>query len=269
MSRSRAFAAIASITLLVAASAAHVSSYTVRPGEHLVGIAGRLGVSTKALAAANGITNANLVIAGQRLIVPGQNSAPSTRQGSGAVEHVVKPGESLARIARRYGTTPRAIAASNGLRDPNHVRIGTRLVIGVSDAPAASVAGAQCPVAGAGRWDFINGFGSLRAGGRRHNGIDIFAKRGTPVVAPVGGVVRHVTNPLGGLSFELITASGGRLYGAHLSGLARPGRVEPGDVIGWVGSSGNAAGTPPHLHLEWYPNGVNVANPYSLLREWC
>lgn len=266
MSRLRAFATIA---LLVAASTAHVSSYTVRPGENLTGIASRLGVSTSALAAANGITNANHVLAGQRLVVPGSASAATQREGSGAVEHVVKPGENLARIARRYGTSIAAIARANSVRDPNLVRIGSRLVIPVADAPAASIRGAQCPVAGAGRWDFVNGFGSPRAGGRRHMGIDIFARRGTPVVAPVGGVVRHVTNPLGGLSFELITASGGRFYGAHLSGLARPGRVEPGEVIGWVGASGNAAGTPAHLHLEWYPNGSAVANPYSLLREWC
>ena len=266
MSRLRA---LATILLLVAASTAHVSSHTVRRGENLTGIASRLGVSTKALAAANGITNPNHVEAGQRLVVPGASTAPADRQGSGAVEHVVRPGENLASIARRYGTTIAAIARSNGVKDPNHIRIGSRLVISVADAPAANVKGAQCPVAGAGRWDFVNGFGSPRAGGRRHMGIDIFARRGTPVVAPVGGVVRHVTNPLGGLSFELVTATGGRFYGAHLSGLARPGRVEPGEVIGWVGASGNAAGTPPHLHLEWYPNGGSVANPYSLLREWC
>ena len=266
MSRLRA---IATIVLLVAASTAHVSSYTVRRGENLTGIAGRLGVSTKALAAANGITNANHVLAGQRLVVPGSATAPAERQGSGSVEHVVRRGENLAGIARRYGTTIAAIARANGISNPNHIRIGSRIAVPVNDAPAASIQGAQCPVAGAGRWDFINGFGSPRAGGRRHMGIDIFARRGTPVVAPVGGVVSHVTNPLGGLSFELITASGSRFYGAHLSGLARPGRVEPGDIIGWVGASGNAAGTPPHLHLEWYPNGHNVANPYSLLRDWC
>lgn len=266
MSRLRAFA---TIVLLVAASTAHASSYTVRPGENLSGIADRLGVSTKALAAANGITNANQVEAGQRLVVPGSASATPQRQGDGAVEHVVRPGESLANIARRYGTTVAAVARANGVRNPNQVRIGSRLVVAVSDAPAANVKGAQCPVAGAGRWDFVNGFGAPRAGGRRHMGIDIFARRGTPVVAPVGGIVRHATNPLGGLSFELITANGARFYGAHLSGLAKPGRVEPGDVVGWVGASGNAAGTPPHLHMEWFPNGRGVANPYSLLREWC
>lgn len=266
MSRLRAFA---TIVLLVAASTAHVSSYTVRPGENLSGIASRLGVSTKALAAANGITEANHVEAGQRLVVPGSASATPQRQGQGAVEHVVKRGENLADIARRYGTTVAAVARTNGVRNPNQIRIGSRLVVAVSDAPAANVKGAQCPVAGAGRWDFVNGFGSPRSGGRRHKGIDIFARRGTPVVAPVGGIVRHVTNPLGGLSFELVAASGGRVYGAHLSGLARPGRVEPGDVIGWVGTSGNAAGTPPQLHVEWHPNGRGAVNPYSLLREWC
>lgn len=266
MSRLRAFA---TIVLLIAASTAHASSYTVRRGENLTGIATRMGVSTRALAAANGITDANHIVVGQRLVVPGSSAESGQRQGSGAVEHVVKPGQNLASIARRYGTTVAAVARANNIADPNHIRIGTRLVIGVAHAPAANVEGAQCPVAGAGRWDFVNGFNSPRSGGRRHMGIDIFARRGTPVVAPLGGVVRHVTNPLGGLSFELITASGGRFYGAHLSGLARPGRVEAGEVIGWVGASGNAAGTPPHLHLEWYPNGQNVANPYALLREWC
>lgn len=267
MSRARAFATIA---LLVAASAAHVSSYTVRRGENLAGVATRLGVSTEALAAANGISDPDRVQAGQRLVVPGQERVvAASRQGSGAVEHRVRPGESLAGLARKYGTTVRAIASTNRIANPNRVRIGSRLVIPVSDAPAASVKGAQCPVAGAGRWDFANGFGDPRSGGRRHKGIDVFARRGTPVVAPYGGVVRHVSNPLGGLAFELVTASGSRIYGAHLGGLARPGRVEPGDVIGWVGTSGNAAGTPPHLHIQWFPNGRSAANPYPLLREWC
>ncbi len=82
----------------------------------------------------------------------------------------------------------------------------------------------------------------------------MFAAYGTPVVAPVAGVAERTTNSLGGFSFRLWGDDGNFYYGAHLASYApSTGDVAAGTVLGYVGTSGNAAGTPPHLHFEIHP----------------
>lgn len=115
------------------------STYVVRRGDTLSGIAGRLGVSVGALAEANRISDPNRVYAGQSLSVPGRGSTPAPR-GGGRV-HVVIPGETLSGIAARFGTSINAIVERNEIRDPNRVRIGTRLRI--PDAPPPTGAPAR------------------------------------------------------------------------------------------------------------------------------
>lgn len=114
-------------------------------------------------------------------------------------------------------------------------------------------------------------FGDPRDGGRReHHGIDIFARRGTPVIAATSGVVRSVrTTPLGGRVVWLRDAQRGQsLYYAHLEVqlVARGERVEPGDTVGLVGNSGNARTTPPHLHFGIYRRGVGPMDPMPAVR---
>jgi murein DD-endopeptidase MepM/ murein hydrolase activator NlpD len=108
-----------------------------------------------------------------------------------------------------------------------------------------------------------------RSEGRKHEGIDIFAKRGTPVLSSTEGIVTQVgTNRLGGLVVWVIGPGGQRHYYAHLEGYAdvKAGmRVAPGRVLGYVGNTGNAQGTPPHLHYGVYEPGGAI-NPYPLLR---
>lgn len=108
-----------------------------------------------------------------------------------------------------------------------------------------------------------------RSGGRKHEGIDIFARRGTPVLSATEGIVLRVgTNRLGGRVVWVLGPGGQRHYYAHLDGYSDvvPGmRVEPGRVLGFVGDSGNAKGTPPHLHYGVYEAGGAV-NPFPLLR---
>ncbi|MBQ5946035.1 M23 family metallopeptidase [Massilia sp. ST3] len=110
---------------------------------------------------------------------------------------------------------------------------------------------------------------AARGAGRRHEGIDIFAKRGTPVLSSTEGIVLRVgTNRLGGLVVWVLGPAGQRHYYAHLDGYAdvHAGmRVAPGRVLGYVGDSGNAKGTPPHLHYGIYAAG-GALNPYPLLR---
>lgn len=115
---------------------------------------------------------------------------------------------------------------------------------------------------------FIDTWGAPRGGGRKHEGVDIFAKRGTPIVSNIDGVVwKMENNRLGGTSVWLMGSGGALHYYTHLD---RYGDIKPyqwvnrGDVIGYVGNTGNAKTTPPHLHYGIYVKGKAV-NPYPLL----
>jgi murein DD-endopeptidase MepM/ murein hydrolase activator NlpD len=124
-----------------------------------------------------------------------------------------------------------------------------------------------CPVQGARA--FSNDWGQPRSGGRRHKGTDVFAPYGTPVVAPVGGLVADHDSGLGGKGFWLRGSDGNTYYGAHLSRFGAVGPVSQGQVVGYVGTSGNARGGPAHLHFEIHPGGGAAVNPYGTLRAYC
>lgn len=105
-----------------------------------------------------------------------------------------------------------------------------------------------------------------------HEGTDVFAAYGSPLVAVEDGIVQRVgRDTLGGMKLWLVGAhSGNRYYYAHLSGFA-PGLVDgtqviAGQIVGQVGDSGNAKGGAAHLHFEIHPNGSGPVNPYPLLR---
>jgi murein DD-endopeptidase MepM/ murein hydrolase activator NlpD len=112
-------------------------------------------------------------------------------------------------------------------------------------------------------------YGDARDGGRRrHEGLDIFARRGTPVLAAADGVVRSTRrNRLGGNVIWLRDDLGRSHYYAHLDTQAvrRGQRVAAGDTIGFVGNTGNARTTPPHLHFGIYSSGS--FDPYPALQE--
>ena len=109
-------------------------------------------------------------------------------------------------------------------------------------------------------------FGDDREAGKRsHHGIDIFAPRGTPVIAVRAGRISRVrTGGRGGRTVWLRDNKGHSFYYAHLERqLVRSGqRVVPGDTLGLVGNSGNARNTPPHLHFGIYKNGPHNPWPF-------
>ena len=113
-------------------------------------------------------------------------------------------------------------------------------------------------------------WGAARSQGRSHEGIDIFAARGTPVQATTQGIVSKVgENTLGGRVVVVVGPGGAGHYYAHLEDYADivPNDwVNAGDIIGYVGNSGNAKGTPTHVHYGIYINGSAV-NPYPLLQK--
>ncbi len=127
------------------------------------------------------------------------------------------------------------------------------------------------PVEGRGNRAIQSFFGADRDAGRRvHHGIDIFAPRGTPVIAAADGIVRSISpNNLGGnvvwLSDEARRQS---IYYAHLDGHAVEAgqRVRMGDTVGYVGNSGNARTTAPHLHFGIYRRGVGPIDPLHHVR---
>lgn len=107
-------------------------------------------------------------------------------------------------------------------------------------------------------------FGAARGGGRGHDGVDIFAARGTPVRAVAPGFVYRIDDlSLGGLSVTVVGDGGVRYFYTHFDSvpedLLEGQRVETDTVIGYVGNSGNAATTPTHLHL-----GVYLGEPENL-----
>lgn len=115
-----------------------------------------------------------------------------------------------------------------------------------------------CPIEGIST--FEDSWGWPRSGGRSHQGVDMIAERGTPVVAVRDGTAQFKTNGLGGKAVWLTAANGDRFYYAHLDGWSGESRdVDAGELIGWVGSTGNAQG--PHLHFETLPGG-DVENPF-------
>lgn len=136
--------------------------------------------------------------------------------------------------------------------------------------PSRVTNGVVCPVAGGA--SFIDSWGYPRSGGRTHKGTDMFAPRGTPLVAMYSGSVRVNSHSLGGKQVYVYGDNGLFYYYAHLdgwaSGLSTGDRVDRGQVIGYVGDTGNAWGT-PHLHLGMGPIGGGLVNPYPTVRAAC
>jgi murein DD-endopeptidase MepM/ murein hydrolase activator NlpD len=129
----------------------------------------------------------------------------------------------------------------------------------------------EMPVQGVSKSQVADSWHVPREGDRLHEGQDIFAKRGTPVLSATDGyVVRIGENNLGGQTVSVLGAGGRVYYYAHLDSYAP--NLSIGDhittetVLGYVGTTGNAAGTPPHLHFGVWVFGGAI-NPLPLLND--
>jgi murein DD-endopeptidase MepM/ murein hydrolase activator NlpD len=165
-------------------------------------------------------------------------------------------------------------AARGALEQTDATLVASKAQLVASQTGGIIVAGGlSFPVAGP--HTFTDSFGAPRMFGTSfahlHEGTDVFAAAGTPLVAIERGVLIRVgSDTLGGTKLWLVGATGTRYYYAHLSAFApevTEGKVvQAGEVIGFVGSTGNAQGTSAHLHFEAHPNGGAAINPYPLLR---
>jgi murein DD-endopeptidase MepM/ murein hydrolase activator NlpD len=117
-------------------------------------------------------------------------------------------------------------------------------------------------------------FGAPRAStGKPHAGNDIFADFGTPVVAVADGTLANVgTLPISGNRLWVYADTGDQFFYAHLSAFSANAvndrHVEAGEVLGYVGNTGDAEPTPPHVHFEIHPNGGDAVDPNSFLVAW-
>ncbi len=113
---------------------------------------------------------------------------------------------------------------------------------------------------------------SPRAGGRRHEGVDIIARTGQPLYAVVDGTITRQffdrPGSLGGNALRLTAADGTYFHYAHLStfaeGIGLDSKVVAGQVIGYVGNTGSSSA--PHLHFEYHPGGGPAVNPFPIVK---
>ncbi len=127
------------------------------------------------------------------------------------------------------------------------------------------------PVAGGALYG--HDFGNFRANTIFHQGSDLFAPEGSPLVAVQAGTLHNVGwNRLGGWRLWVEDVNGNWFYYAHLSAFSpiavEGARVRAGDVIGFMGRTGDAAGGPSHVHFEIHPGGKWSVPPYDYLRAW-
>jgi LysM repeat protein len=230
-----------------------VATHLVAPGDTLGSIAAKFATTVEAIKAANGLTN-SLIYVGTTLTI-GAPAPPPVTSVSAPASYTVAAGDTLGSIAARLGVTASSLAAGNAITNPNLIVVGQVLTV-------PGVASWRCPVTGG---TYFNDWGFPRSGGRLHQGNDIFAPRGTPIVAPVAGTVEFKTGAIGGLQFWLAGSDGVRYIGTHLEGFGIAGQVSAGDVIGYVGDSGNAVGSRPHVHFEMAKDGQTF-NPYPTLQ---
>ena len=123
---------------------------------------------------------------------------------------------------------------------------------------------------------FTSDFNEGRSGGRLHAGNDLFAERGAPLVAVDDGQVRSGRDPLGGNIVNLYASDGTRYYYAHLDAFTdgtatltdppAPRMVRAGEIIGFLGNTGNAKTTVPHVHFEIHPGNGPAIDPFPALQ---
>lgn len=236
-----------------------ISTYTVREGDTLSGIAQMLDISPNTILWANDLPSASKLRVGQTLVI-----LPVT-----GLKYTVKKGDTLASIAKRTDGDAAEIASYNGL-DDGSLAVGTEIIVPngeiAASVPAKAGRGSgaktvtrslaeigyyMAPLAKYTKTQGIHGY----------NGVDLAAPAGTPIYASAGGtvIVARSSGWNGGYGDYVVVkhANGSQTLYAHQSKIAVSSGedVSKGQVIGYVGSTGRSTG--PHLHFEIRNGGRN------------
>lgn len=201
-------------------------------------------------------------------LASGSNQAPAGAQDAG--------GDGASAPAGGIAVPPEAQRIINSVRRSRPNNSGALVdmlaqlqTLGLSEAEAYRVGMGRFPIAGRASYSHDWLYPRYGPGFRFHLGTDIFAAYGTPVRAPVDGIARTATGGLGGLTVKVVMPDGTYFYLAHLSGLVEGFTdgmpVQTGDIVGYVGDSGNARGGAPHVHLGIYPRGGAPIDPKPIL----
>jgi peptidoglycan LD-endopeptidase LytH len=192
-----------------------------------------------------------------------QQAAEAARRAAEEAQRAAQQQRAAAlRAQQDQAAAAAAPAASDTPQPPAPAAFGVR---SGNPAPAAPAnPGMICPVRGASA--YTDTWGAPRPGGRRHEGVDMIAPRGTPLVAVANGTLtRRRQNSNGALTVSLNADNGTHYFYGHLSSFAGPeGRVRQGDVIGYVGNTGT---TVNHLHFEVHPGGGGPVDPTPYVRN--
>jgi LysM repeat protein len=269
-----------------ACSATGLASHLVADGDTWFEIAQGAHVSLRSLLQVNDATDDEVIHPGDVVCLPPGATPSSSCSPSNAPTYVVESGDTWWGIATRAGVSMSTLLSTNAASEERVIRPGDSVCLppgtSVSSTAAAESSSATSSpgrVAGIealpmqGRCWFSDDWGDPRGGGRTHQGTDLFAKVGSYVYAVVDGTLtRRAWEQPGSRSGNAwwLTSSDGSgtyyFYG-HLADFAPDlevgSRVEAGQIIGFMGNTGNSAF--PHLHFEIHPNGGGAVNPYSLL----
>jgi murein DD-endopeptidase MepM/ murein hydrolase activator NlpD len=248
------------------------ATHAVVRGDSWFGISRAAGVSLNGLLQANNATATTVIRPGAKVCLPAGATRPAAAASTARAcvsERTVAAGDSWYVISRATGVPIDALVAANDASRSSPIHPGQTLClpeVGFGrDLP--SVVLDASPVRGACR--FANSWHASRGGGRLHAGVDLISPAGAPVVAAADGTLTRQTTggARSGNAWWLTTPSGTYFFYAHLAGFADGlsvgSRVRAGDVIGSVGSTGNAVS--PHLHFEIHPGGGGSVNPYSAI----
>ncbi|MET0663131.1 MAG: LysM peptidoglycan-binding domain-containing protein [Ilumatobacteraceae bacterium] len=249
------------------------AKHLVVRGDSWFAISRAAGVSMKGLLETNNASATTVIRPGAEVCLPAgattTTAAAAVTASSCVSQRAVAAGESWYVISRSTGVPIDALVAANNASRSSPIHPGQNLClpeVGFGrDLP--SVLLRALPVRGACR--FANSWHATRSGGRLHAGVDLISPAGTPVVAAANGTLTRQTTggARSGNAWWLTTSTGTYFFYAHLAsfsnGLSVGSTVQAGDVIGYVGSTGNAVS--PHLHFEIHPGGGGAVNPYSAI----
>ncbi len=264
-------------------------TYIVVAGDSWFSIANGAGIKRGPLFKANGATESSPIHPEDELCLPTGTSAPISASAdaagpcssSDATAYTVGAGDSWFTIAHAAGVKLGTLFKANDATDSSPIHPGQVLCVPPTASPSTASTVTRPRGAGGlqalpvqGPCQFVDTWQASRGGGRRHEGVDLIAKAGQYVYAVVDGTLtkRAWAQPglRAGNAWYLTSADGSDTYYfyAHLSGFAsglNPGsKVRAGQIIGFVGKTGNT--TQPHLHFEIHPNGGNAINPYPTIK---